>query len=89
MKSPFDSGGKDLCDSATSRDFQVASRPWKLDEGSKESLLEPLEGVWSQQHIDFGPPVSHESMNFCRFKPQVWGVLFGSPRKMNQTTTKS
>ena len=55
MESPFDSGGKDLCDSATSRDFQVASRPWKLDEGSKESLLEPLEGEWSQDTLILDP----------------------------------
>ena len=85
-ESPFDSGGKDSCDAATGRDFQVASCPWKLDEGSKESLLAPLEGEWSQRHVGFGPLVSHESVNFCCFKPQVWGVLFGSRRKLIQTT---
>lgn len=55
-----------------------------LEEVRKNSSLEPPEGAWPCQHLDFGPPEQRED-NFLLFEDTMFVVICcGSPRKLIQ-----
>lgn len=36
------------------RMLRIVSNPWERGEARKDSTLQPLEGMWTSQHFDFG-----------------------------------
>ena len=70
---PCEEGGRDSSCATTSKKGQ---KPPYLEEASKDSLLEPSEGMWPGRDLDFQ---NSEIINLCCFKPPCLCTLLQQP----------